>query len=145
MAQAGLQDFTFVDLGSGKGRVLLMAADYPFRKIIGVEFMPELDRAAQENIAKYPSERRQCRQIESICMDARDFQFSDGPLVVYLFNPFSESTLARVLENLRRSAEQAPRPIYIAYRFTEFELLLAQAEWLEKIVGAEQWAVYHAR
>jgi hypothetical protein len=63
-------------------------------------------------------------------------------LVVYLFNPFSESTFTHVLQNLRRSVEQTPRQVYIAYRFTEFENLLAQATWLEKIAGTEQWAVY---
>src|SRR5690242_5062036 len=35
-------DFTFIDLGSGKGRTLLMASDYPFRAIIGVELLPAL-------------------------------------------------------------------------------------------------------
>src|SRR5437868_1829259 len=134
--------FTFIDLGSGKGRVLLMASDYPFQRIIGVEFMPELHRAAQKNISSYSNDRQRCRQIETLCMDARGFEFPSGPLVVYLFNPFSESTFAQVLESLRRSVEQVPRPVYIAYRFTEFEGLLGQAAWLEKIAGAEQWAVY---
>ncbi|HEY2361538.1 MAG TPA: class I SAM-dependent methyltransferase [Candidatus Angelobacter sp.] len=142
---AGLQDFTFIDLGSGKGRVLLMASDYPFKGIMGVEFMPELHRAAEKNIAKYVSERQQCRQIESVCMDARDFNFPDGPLMVYLFNPFSESTFAGVLENLQRSMEQSPRPVYVAYRFTEHEKVLAETEWLEKIMGTEQWAMYRNR
>jgi len=139
---AGLKDFTFIDLGSGKGRVLLMASDYPFNRIIGVEFMPELHRAAQKNIASYSSGTQQCRQVEAVCMDARDFQVPLGPLVAYLFNPFSESTFAQVLENLRQSIEQEPRLVYVAYRFTEFENLLARESWLEKIVGAEQWAVY---
>src|SRR6476646_1262783 len=48
-------DFTFIDLGCGKGRVLLMASDYPFQKIVGVEFMPDLVGAAQKNIAGYSS------------------------------------------------------------------------------------------
>src|SRR6478752_7118537 len=134
-------DFTFIDLGCGKGRVLLMASDYPFQKIVGVEFMPDLVGAAQKNIAGYSSARQQCRQIEALCMDARDFQFPAKPLVVYLFNPFSEATFAQVLENLRHSVEQMLRPIYIAYRFTEFENLLAQEPWLEKIAGTERWAV----
>lgn len=134
--------FTFVDLGSGKGRVLLMASDYPFKRIIGVEFMPGLHRAAQKNIGGFSSDRQQCRQIESICMDARDFQFPAEPLVVYLFNPFSEATFAHVLENLRQSIEQSARPVYITYRFTEFDGMLVQAAWLEKIAGTEQWAVY---
>ncbi|HET8891983.1 MAG TPA: class I SAM-dependent methyltransferase [Candidatus Angelobacter sp.] len=145
VAEAGLQDFTFIDLGCGKGRVLLMASDYPLKRIIGVEFMPELHRTAQKNISWFASGRQRCRQIETLCMDARDFQFPDGPLVVYLFNPFSEATFAQVLENLRRSVERSPRPVYVAYRFTEFEQLLTQAEWLEKIAGTEQWAVYKNR
>ncbi len=142
LAHGALRDFTFIDLGSGKGRALLMASDYPFKWIIGVEFMPGLHRAAQKNISGFTSDRQQCRQIETVCADARDFQFPSGPLVVYLFNPFSESTFARVLENLRQSIEQAPRPVYVAYRFTEHEKILAEAGWLEKVAGAEQWAVY---
>jgi SAM-dependent methyltransferase len=137
--------FTFVDLGCGKGRVLLMASAYPFKGIIGVEFMPNLVSTAEKNIADYSSDEQQCRQIEAVCMDARDFQFPAEPLVVYLFNPFSESTFAQVLENLHSSLEQIPRPVYIAYRFTEFEGLLTQAVWLEKAAGEEQWAVYGNR
>jgi len=141
----GLADFTFIDLGCGKGRVLLMASDYPFKRIIGVEFMPDLHRSAQKNIVGYSNDRQQCQQMETVCMDARDFQFPSGPLVVYLFNPFFEATFAQVLENLRHSVEQMLRPIYIAYRFTEFENLLAQEPWLEKIAGTERWAVYGNR
>lgn len=137
--------FTFIDLGSGKGRVLLMASNYPFKRIIGVEFMPELHRAAQKNVANYSNARQRCRLIESVCADARDFQFPDGPLVVYLFNPFSESTFAQVLGNLRTSIQQAPRPVYVAYRFTEFEDLLAQEPWLERAGASEQWVVYMAK
>jgi len=140
-----LSQFTFVDLGSGKGRALLMASNYPFQKIIGVDFMPELHAAARKNIAAYANERQKCRRIETVCMDARDFQFPSGPLVVYLFNPFAEPTFAQVLENLRRSVEQAPWIVYIAYRFPEFEGVLAEASWLEKVAGAEQWAVYQNR
>jgi hypothetical protein len=142
LAHGALRDFTFIDFGSGKGRVLLMVSDYPFKRIIGVEFMPELHHVAEKNLASYTSEKQQCRQIESVCLDARDFQFPIEPLVMYLFNPFSEPTFAEVLENLRRSIEQMPRPVYIAYRFTEFEDLLVRAKWLDKIAGAEQWAVY---
>lgn len=145
LAHCAWQNFTFIDLGSGKGRVLLMASDYQFKRIVGVEFMPELHRAAQKNISGYSNDSQRCRQIESLCMDAQDFQFPPGPLVVYLFNPFSEATFAQVLENLRKSAEQVSRPVYVAYRFTEFEHLLAQATWLEKVARTEQWALYKSR
>jgi SAM-dependent methyltransferase len=137
-------DFTFIDLGSGKGRTLLMAADYPFQRITGVEFMPEWHRVAAQNIRAYCSDKQQCRQIESVCMDARDFPFPEEPLVIYLFNPFPEPVLATVLENLKKSWEQTIRPVYVAYRYLEYEELLARSEWLKKIAGTEQWAVYRS-
>lgn len=142
---ADLQEFTFVDLGSGKGRVLLMASAYPFRRIVGVEFLPSLHQSALQNIAGYTNEEQQCRQIESHCMDARDFPFPVGPLVVYMFNSFPEPVFAAILKNLRRSISEKPCPLYIAYRYLEFEHLLAQCDWLKKTAGTEHWAVYENR
>jgi SAM-dependent methyltransferase len=139
------QEFTFIDLGSGKGRVLLMAAAYGFKRIIGVEFMPEWHQAAEENIRKYTAaaaESESMAPIDNLCMDARDFDFPHGPLVVYLFNPFPEPVLAAVLERLRQSLTKSSRPMFLAYRFAEFEPLLKKLDWLEKIVGTEQWALY---
>ena len=49
------EQFAFVDLGSGKGRTLLMASEYPFKRIVGVELIAELHRAAEENIRDYRS------------------------------------------------------------------------------------------
>ncbi len=139
------QDFAFIDLGSGKGRALLMASTYGFRRIIGVEFMPELHRAAEENIRKFVGEHKLSAQIQSFCVDALDFEFPAGPLVVYLFNPFPEPVFAAVLSNVRQSWERDPRPVYVAYRYLEYERLLAESGWLEKIAGTEQWAVYKNR
>lgn len=132
------EEFTFVDLGSGKGRALLMAARHPFRRIIGVEFMPDLNAIARQNIAE--DSRIECRQ-----MDARDFEFPAGPLVVYLFNPFPEPVFAAMLRRLECSWEENPRPVYLAYRSPEFESLLAASKWLERIAGNEQWAIYRAQ
>jgi SAM-dependent methyltransferase len=141
------QDFTFVDLGSGKGRVLLMAASCGFKRIVGVEFMPEWHRAAEENIRNHGahcSAEEKAAVIESHCMDARDFEFPAGPLVVYLFNPFPEPVLAAVLDRLRQSVLNHPRPVFLAYRYPEFEGLLRNCGWLEKVAGAQQWAIYEA-
>src|ERR1051326_1040879 len=115
----GLENFTFVDLGSGKGRVLLMAAPYGFKKIIGVEYMPEWHRVAEENIRKFVAQNKIDAIIQNFCMDARDFEFPAGPLVVYLFNPFPEPILAAVLERLRDSLTKNPRPLVVAYRYPE--------------------------
>jgi hypothetical protein len=79
-------DFTFVDLGSGKGRTLLMASEYSFRRILGVELLPELNRVAQVNLEKYKSETQKCFHVESCCGDACEFAFPPEPMVLYLFN-----------------------------------------------------------
>jgi hypothetical protein len=134
------REFTFVDLGSGKGRALLMASSYPFQNIVGVEFVPDLNRIAQQNISKHLGEHRQ--RVVCLELDARDFTFPSGPLVVYLFNPFPELVFVAVLENLEHSLLESPRSVYVAYRSPEFEPLLAGCKWLEKIAGSEQWVIY---
>lgn len=135
-------DYTFIDLGSGKGRSLLMAGDYCFRRILGVELMPNLHRAAERNISRQPAGRQRERQIESTCMDARDFSFPLEPAVLYLFNPFSEPLLATVLTNVRCSLVDNPRPFFVAYRDPEYEHLLKNCAWLVKISGRREWAIY---
>src|ERR1700678_454941 len=102
-------DFVFLDLGSGKGRTLLMASDYPFRRIVGIELLPALHHAAQENVSKYRSESQQCFVLESVCGDATEFPFPAGPMVIYLFNPFSEAGLRRMMANLEQSLGESPR------------------------------------
>lgn len=138
-------EFLLIDLGSGKGRGLMMASDYPFRRILGVECLPGLHRIAQANIARYAGEQQQCHQIDLLCQDARDFEFPAEPTVLYLFNPFPEPAFARVMDRLRHSLEENPRPFYVAYRFLEYERLLSDSPWLRKIAGTEQWAVYESR
>src|SRR5215469_11602963 len=49
---ADFRHYTFIDIGSGKGRALLLASESRFRRIIGIELLPELNRIAQANIAK---------------------------------------------------------------------------------------------
>jgi hypothetical protein len=140
-----LREFTFIDLGSGKGRSLLLASDYPFRRIIGVELIPELHAIAEKNIAAYNAEARGgqgCRDIQAVSGDAREFEFPVGSLFVYLFNPFPVSVHERVLENLRVSLEATPRPAYVAYRLPEYEQVLAECGFLQKIAGTEQWVLY---
>ncbi len=134
--------FVFIDIGSGKGRVLLMAADYPFRRVIGVELLPELHRAAKENVAKYRSDSQKCFAIETICADARDFVFPAEPLVVYLFNPLSESGLRQLLANLEQSLRQNPREVLVLYHNPLLEHVISDCWWLKKIGGTHQYSIF---
>lgn len=105
------QEFTFIDIGSGKGRALQMAADHPFRRILGIELLPALDRVAQENLRAYKSDSQLCFALEAVCGDAREFVFPAGPLVVYLFNPLTETGIEDVVTNLVQSLRQNPRVV----------------------------------
>lgn len=136
------QDFTFVDLGSGKGRTLLMATDYPFRRILGVELLPELHRVAQRNIARYKSDSQKCFKLESICGDARGFSFPPEPLVLYLFNPLPEPGLAQVISNLEKSIIEHPRAVYIVYYNPLLEHVVAASHAFRRTGGTQQYSVY---
>jgi len=136
--------FTFVDIGSGKGRVLLMASDYPFRRILGIELLPGLHQIAQENISKYKSDWQKCFAIESVCADAREFVLPTEPLVLYLFSPLPESGLVRFLANLERSLRDHPRPLLLIYHNPLLEHLLLLKPILKKVSGTHQYSIYAA-
>jgi SAM-dependent methyltransferase len=126
--------YTFLDVGSGKGRALLMATDYPFPRVVGIELLPELHRAAVENIRKYKNERQRCFQVESICGDARHVELPPGPLLVYLFNPLPRAGLENFLERL------AARDALVVYHNPVHEDVLVRA--MKKIRATHQFAVF---
>ena len=134
--------FIFVDAGSGKGRTLLMASDYPFRKIIGVELLPNLDRIAQQNIQLYSSPKQKCFHLISICGDVGEFQFPAEPAVVYLFNPLPKIGLERLIGNLERSLKEHPRKVFVLYHNPEHEVILEDSPELRRTGGTHQYAVY---
>jgi SAM-dependent methyltransferase len=135
-------EFTFVDLGSGKGRTLLMASEYPFRRIVGVELIAELHRAAEENIRAYHSATQQCTNIESMLVGAADFPFPAEPTVLYLFNPLPESGLRRVIANLERSLSAHPRIVYVLYHNPLLERVLGGSAVLTRICGTQSYSIY---
>jgi putative Mg2+ transporter-C (MgtC) family protein len=105
--------YGFIDFGSGKGRVLLEASRLPFRSVIGVEFSVELHRIAQQNLSKFRRARMRCRESRSMLCDAASFQPPAIPLVLYFFNPFEETVMLSVIENIRRSLRDHPRDIFV--------------------------------
>ena len=122
--------FRFVDLGSGKGRALLLASDYPFREIIGIELSAELDRIARENIARYV---KTSAPIVALLGDATEFVWPPGPLVVYMWNAFTGPVLEQVFRNLEASLKEEPRPLYLVYIHPELETMLADFPWLVRL------------
>jgi hypothetical protein len=93
----------------------MLAAQYPFRKVLGVELWEDLHQIALANLDSF-RERADCAtDVTSIRMDAAEFPLPEEPLVLYFFNPFPEAVLARALANLRESLARAPRRVYVLF------------------------------
>ena len=108
-----LSRLTFVDHGAGKGRVLLLASQFPFHAVGGVEFAEELHDDATMNIAQFPRSRMKCRNVECVLDDASALGPPEGETVHYFFDPFSREMFAEVLNNIVVSYRKKPRRLYL--------------------------------
>lgn len=105
----------FVDLGCGKGRVLLLAADHGFKRVVGVDFCSQLCRQARKNAALFQRKHPGVSAIEVVESDAADHEFSGDETVFFLYNPFNAVVLARTLTNIAQSVRKNPRAIWLIY------------------------------
>jgi SAM-dependent methyltransferase len=115
-------EYSFIDLGSGKGRAVLVAARLPFKKVIGVEYSTKLHEIGRRNLDRVPRSEQACGAIELAHADAATIEIPAGPLVIFLYNPFGEPVMRRVVDNVDRSLRNAERPVVVLYvnpRFAE--------------------------
>jgi len=122
------QEWSFVDLGSGKGRVALVAAERPFKQVLGVELSPHLHESARANLMRYrgPADLRLIRfQLE----DARNFALPEGDTVFHLYHPFGAPILREVLRRIEASQRERPRRIRIVYLGAFMEAMIVFAEF----------------
>lgn len=109
------EDFVFIDMGSGKCRVPMVATEYPFKACIGVEYDPALHATAEKNLKSFTSTRQKCMDLQAHCADAVTYPLPDDPVVLYFGHPFGGEVLDGMLKNIKQSLEQNPRPFYIIY------------------------------
>lgn len=128
---------TFVDVGCGRGKTFVLAAETGFARLVGVELDPELAAAARRNLAG----RGVRAEIEE--GDAADFSFPDEPLFVFLFNPFGEVTLRAVLEELRHSHTGKQRPVFLGYQNPIYRQLVVAAGFVP-VADGKDWALFAA-
>jgi SAM-dependent methyltransferase len=103
----GPESATFVDVGAGMGRVLLLAARRPFRGVAGIDISPALVEIARENVTTARDPLRVVRDVRITRADAASYVFPRGNLVVYLYNPFRAPVMEAMLANLRARAERS--------------------------------------
>ncbi|MGB8832498.1 MAG: hypothetical protein WCC95_10145, partial [Candidatus Sulfotelmatobacter sp.] len=137
------ENLTFIDFGSGKGRVLLMASEFPFRKIIGVEFSSELHAIAEQNILRYKSATQRCRDVTSACTDFTQFPIPIDPLFVFLYNPSSREITSALADNIAQSMRQHPRELWVFYVTPAYDVFESGKPLaLRKIKSHPKYAVY---
>jgi len=125
-------DEVLVDFGSGLGRVVLMAARRPFRRVIGVEISPRQVERARRNL-EMARPRLACRDVQLVCANAVEYGLPDDVTIVYLFNPFGGEVLRGVIRGIRRSVETRPRRVKIVVATARrFEEEVAGQVWLER-------------
>lgn len=131
--------YTFVDLGSGKGRVLLLASEFPFRKIVGVEISRELHAIAEANIQRHTLVTQANVTYELRCMDAAEYCFEPFPLFLFLFNPFGRHSFQAVLNRVEESLRQTPRDAFVIYINPQFENALRASANFQKTGSGGTW------
>lgn len=136
------QDFVFIDFGSGKGRALLLASEFPFRKIVGVELSPALCGTARDNVRRYRSRTRRCQHIEVTCQNALTLSLPPQPAVLYFYNPFREEVMRPVLGNLCESLLRHPRQVFLVLYNPVLESLVKSTGFLTLFKTTGRCSVY---
>ncbi len=131
-----LSDYTFIDIGCGKGRTLLLSRGYGFYRAIGVEFALELVEIAQRNLVTINRDFPGGASV--VHRDASLYDYPRGPLVVYLYNPFGPEVMGQVIQNLATHLSSCADDCYVIYgssnaaTLTWFEPLLAETDLFEQ-------------
>lgn len=135
---------TFVDIGAGMGRVVMLASTQTFRQVIGVEVSGALCETARDNLVRWrrAHDDLACKDLRIVRADASTYIFPKGDLVVYLYNPFGEATLTRLIDKL---AARDGGACYIAYHTPVHRGILDAHPRFELVSDLEFGAVYRLR
>ncbi len=133
----------FVDYGCGMGRALLFASTLPFKRIIGVELSRSLCRAATKNMNSYYHKQQKTTPEWAIAnVDARVFQIPDDATIFYMANPFDDTVVGKVFDNIVASIHATPRRCYIVYANPIHEQLLIQRNFKKISRPTTDYVIY---
>jgi SAM-dependent methyltransferase len=105
----------FLDVGSGKGRLLYQAAAlYPFQRVIGVDLSEELNRVALANIERN-RRRLRCQDVQVVTADAVQYSIPDEVTIVCMNNPFGGELFEAFMDGLVDSLRRHPRGLTLLY------------------------------
>jgi len=115
----------FVDFGSGKGKAMFMAAERGFKKVIGVEFSIELVETCRQNLEIFRQKAKSKTVFEIIHMDASLYDIPADANLLFFSNPFNETLTKKVIENILKSHDQAPREVWVIHLYPQGNMAFA--------------------
>lgn len=130
---APLDAYSFIDIGAGMGRAMLLAAEHPFRAVLGVEMHPTLARIGRRNMARWRATGRAQAPMRMLCREADKFKLPSGPCVAFLFNPFGAPVLRRLVLQWSRSLAARPGELDILYVNHEQEIVIRSQHGFERL------------
>lgn len=131
---------TYIDVGCGKGRMLIQAIEAGFQNVIGIEFAKPLADMARENLQTVLGEGKGKWSIDEA--DARSYVYPEGPLVLFLYNPFDPPVFKAFLSNLHMNLAARPREVYLIYNHTLCGDLLDADDAFERLSYSRLQRIY---
>ena len=134
---APLDEYSFIDLGAGMGRAVMVASEYRFRRVIGVEMNPTLAGMARRNLALWRKAGRAKAPVTIRCADAVNFVFPSGPCLAFMFNPFAAPVLRRVLVSIAGALAARPGQMDLLYINHEHEDVLKRQAGFTRLYSGQ--------
>jgi SAM-dependent methyltransferase len=138
------EEFTFIDFGSGKGKVLLLASELPFKAIVGIEFSKDLYEVAQQNVARHKTLTQASSPIDCLLLDATLYDIPLGPKVCYFFNPYHEPVMTKVVRRLEASLIASPSPTFILYYRPALQHIFRDSKYFRELRVKQEYAIYQS-
>jgi predicted RNA methylase len=142
VAKIKCERFVFIDLGSGKGRALLVASLFPFKRIIGVEISVALNKITRKNIALFKDGCQKCTEIEALCLNVCDYELPQEDLILYMYNPFDEHVMGVVVAKVEMLVRQHGKRVYVIYHNPAYRDLWDQARFMQPVSLDARCTIY---
>jgi predicted RNA methylase len=110
-----IEDYALADIGCGKGRVTVIASEFPFKKVVGVELSAELAEIASVNASKVAAKFKHRPAITISRGNALEFDVPKGNLVVYMYHPFQKELMSQMVKRLENALETGVTHLFVVY------------------------------
>jgi precorrin-6B methylase 2 len=135
------EEQVLLDVGCGKGRVVTVAATYPYSAVIGVEISDQLVSCAQENLVKARHHFR-CPNVKVLPADVTRMEIPEEVTTVFIYNAFRGAPLNSFMENLHASLLRRERVLTVAFVNPEgFDA--SQYPWLRRTETMRRFPSHH--